>query len=94
MTSDNSYIETSASGTMFVGLDATRLVQATMLAAALKLYAAARIIPTRGMTPTRMLALASHYSGKKYRRGEYLRAAADVTTWANAMKAALPVVAR
>jgi hypothetical protein len=91
---NDSYIETGKHGTTFVGLDATRLVQATMLASSLRLYALHKIVPTRTVTPTKMLALATSFSGKKYKRGSYLEAAKDVTEWANAMKAALPVVAR
>jgi hypothetical protein len=81
-------------GVTFEGIDATRLYQAITLAAALKLYDRCGMIPTRGMTITKMLALASTFSGKAYKRGAALQAAADVTTWADAMKAALPVERR
>lgn len=76
----------------FVGPDATNYVRAEMLASSLRLYAACRIIPTRGVTATKMLKMASGYTHKAYKRGEYLKAADDVKLWASEMKAALPVV--
>lgn len=90
----DSYVEHGAGGTAFVGPDATNMIRATVLASALKLYALHKIIPTRGVTPTRMLAMASGYSGKRYKRGAYLEAAADVDRWAREMRAALPHLTR
>jgi len=86
----DSYVEHGKGGTMFVGPDAVRLVQALTLASALKLYALHKIIPTRGVTPTLMLAMASAVTGKRYKRGAYLTAAADVDKWAREMRDALP----
>jgi hypothetical protein len=37
-----------------------------------------------------MLALATTFTGKKYRRSEAMKASEDVRTWAQTMKAALP----
>ena len=78
--------------TSFVGPDATNYVRAELLASALKLYDKCKIIPTRGVTPTKMLKMATGYTGKAYKRGQYLSAAADVKKWADEMKAALPKV--
>lgn len=78
--------------TTFVGPDAVNYVRAEFLASSLKLYAKAKITPTRGVTATRMLAMATGYTGKKYKRGQYETAAADVKKWADEMKAALPKV--
>lgn len=90
---NDSYIGVNKAGecTTFVGPDSVNYVRATMLASALKLYAKAKIIPTRGVTPTKMLVMATGYTGKKYKRGEYLKASEDVLKWAHEMKAALPV---
>jgi hypothetical protein len=87
----DSSITISSSGTTFAGPDATHLFRAKMLASALGLYAKCGIIPTRGVTITKMLAMASTYSGKKYKRGDAAKAQADVAEWANTMLAALPV---
>jgi hypothetical protein len=76
----------------FVGPDAVNYVRAVYLANSLKLYAKAKIIPTRGVTATKMLAMATGYSGKAYKRGQYVEAANDVQKWADEMKAALPTV--
>jgi len=80
--------------TTFVGGDAVNYVRAEFLASALKLYhdSKGRIIPTRGVTAMKMLKMATEYSGKNYKRGDYLQASADVKKWADEMKAALPKV--
>lgn len=90
---NDSYIGVNKAGecTTFVGPDSINYVRATMLASALKLYAKAKIIPTRGFGPAKMLAAATGYTGRKYKRNDYLLAAEDVLKWAHEMKAALPV---
>lgn len=81
----------SKGGTTFAGPDAVNLVRAVYLASHLKLYAKTGIVPTRGVTGPMMLTMATEYSGKKYKRGQYLQAAEDVKVWCDAMKSALPV---
>lgn len=76
----------------FVGADAVNYVRAELLASSLRLYASSGIRPTRHVGPAAMLAMATGYTGKKYKRGAYEVAAADVKKWADEMKAALPVV--
>lgn len=78
--------------TTFVGADAVAYVRAQTLASALQLYAKHKIVPTRTVTPTKMLTMATGYTGKTYKRGQYQQAADDVAKWAAEMKAALPVV--
>jgi len=78
------------SGTMFAGNDATRLFQAITLRSALKLHKVGLKI-NRRTTSRQLLDLAEHYTGKKYKRGEFDRAMADVTIWINVMKSAIPV---
>lgn len=77
---------------IFVGPDAIIYVRAELLSSSLKLYAVCKIIPTRGVTATKMLKMATGYTGKSYKRGEYLKAANDVKKWADEMKAALPKI--
>jgi hypothetical protein len=93
MTTNNndSSITISAGGTTFAGPDAVMLFRTAALASALGLYAKCGMIPTRGVTITRMLQSASAVTGKKYKRGEALKAQADLKTWCDAMKAAIPV---
>lgn len=79
-------------GMTFSGEDATNLFRAMTLASSLGLYAKCGMIPTRGVTITKMLGMATEYTGKKYKRGEALRAQEDVRLWCEAMKAALPIV--
>lgn len=88
----DSHIEYNAKGdaVSFVGPDAVNMFRAATLASALKLYAATKMLPTRGVTASGMLKLASEYTGKKYKRGEYQKAADDVGQWVQTMKAALP----
>lgn len=74
--------------------DAVLMFRAFTLASSLKLYAATGIIPTRGCGITHMLKLATSITKKTYKRGEALKAADDVTTWARELKAALPTSTR
>lgn len=76
----------------FVGPDAVNYVRAELLASSLRLYASAKIIPTRGVTASKMLKMATGYTGKNYKRGEYIKAADDISKWAKEMKAALPTI--
>jgi hypothetical protein len=87
-----SYIKHSTGGTMLVGPDAVNLFRALTLKSSLGLYAKCGMIPTRGVTITKILALATEYTGKKYKRGDAAKAEADVKAWCDAMRAALPDV--
>lgn len=88
---NQSHIEhRTCGGTSYVGTDAVNLFRARTLASALSLYAKTKIIPTRGVTGSVMLAMATHYTGKTYKRGQHAQAAEDVKVWVNTMQAALP----
>ena len=91
---NDSYIEYGQGGTTFSGPDAVNFFRAATLVSALRLYGEHRIGTNRHLTPTRLLQLATEYTKKPYKRGEYLQAAADVHTWAQTMKAALPAIVR
>jgi hypothetical protein len=47
---------------------------------------------TRAATPTRSFELATKITGKRYKRGQYDQAMADVRAWILAMESALPVI--
>lgn len=80
----------SSGGTSYVGPDAVNLFRAKLLAESLRMYARCGLIPTRGVTPTRMLAMATEYTGKTYKRGQYVQAADDIQKWADTMAVAIP----
>lgn len=89
----DSHLVADAKGrvTAYVGPDATALAAAIVLKGALRLYAEHKIIPTRGMTISKMLARASQYTGKTYRRGGAREAMTDMILWIETMRSALPV---
>lgn len=91
MTDSYVKIAKSGAGAAFIGPDATALFTAVVLRLALRSYARTKLQMNRGYTPSRMLAKTTEFTGQKYKRGEYLRAAADLDEWINAMKAALPI---
>jgi hypothetical protein len=89
--SDDSQIISSSSGITFIGPDAVMLYQAVSLKTAIKLYAKCGMRMTRTATPAVMLAAATRITGKKYKRGQYTEAVADLDAWIITMRAALPV---
>lgn len=90
----DSYIEAHGDGGVsYVGLDAVSLYRATALKSGLRLYAKTGMKPNSAWTPTAMLAAAGGITGKRYKRGQYAAAAADLQIWIDAMRAALPIVA-
>jgi hypothetical protein len=67
--------------TVFSGQQATSVFAAITVRAALKMYAGTKMVPNRRWTPTKMLAAAGRITGKTYKRGQYLQAAADLQEW-------------
>ena len=92
-TPDNSYIERTRGMVTYVGPDATALYRAIMIRHAIAGLQVG-IIPTRGATMTRVLAAATSITRKPYRRTHGDRAIADLTSWIEAMRAAMPVIRR
>lgn len=93
MSHPSDHIEIHAGGGIScVGRDAVNLYRAVTLRQALALYARTGMRLTRGASPTAMLIMATEYTGKAYKRGAYIQAAADVQTWIDTMKAGLPVI--
>jgi hypothetical protein len=64
--------------TSFVGRDAVEVFRLRVIASGLRLYAKTGIKPNRAYTPSAMLAAAEQVTGKKYKRGAYEAAAADI----------------
>jgi len=80
------YLERTKNGTSFKGSD-VNVFGATVLSSALMSYSKTGMVPNRNYTPTKMLLAASVYTKKKYKRGQYVEAAADLIAFANALKA-------
>ncbi len=88
----DSYIVKHGDGvTAFIGLDSTRLLHARTVYHALKACKIGMRL-TRTATPTRCFDMASKISGKRYKRGQYDQAMADVRAWILTMESALPVI--
>jgi hypothetical protein len=87
----NSYIESTPGGTSFVGPKAVELYRAIVIASALRLYAQHRIKANRAYTPSAMLLAATAITGKVFRRGQYLEAAAALDAWRFAQRICDPV---
>lgn len=91
MTEDSYITVKDNTVTSFVGPDATYLFQAKCIVMSLRAIKSGFRL-TRGATPTRMFALASQYTGQKYKKGEYDRAMADLQVWISTMESALPLI--
>lgn len=91
---DNSHVVYNKKGeaTTFVGKDAVHLFRAAQVASSLRLFAQTGIRPTRRIGPTDLMRIAKEYTGKEYKRADYITAANDLDKWVKEMKAALPAV--
>jgi hypothetical protein len=76
------YLERTNKGQVFVGSDVNIFI-CLSLASGLRLYAATKIKPNR----TNMLKTATTHTGKSYKRGEFEKAAQDLTDLANHARA-------
>jgi hypothetical protein len=76
-------------GASFVGRDAVEIVRVATLMSAIGLLSKG-ITPTRGLTMTKALAMATPYTGKKYKRTEAEAARKDLKAWVELMKSAVP----
>jgi len=73
-------ITKSAGGAVsFDGPVAVSVFAMLALASGLRLYAKTGMKPNRAYTPSRMLAAAEQYTGLKFKRGEYEKAAQALT---------------
>lgn len=86
---NDSIVSISNGGMMFSGPDAVNLYRAMSVRASLRIVGIGMSI--KGVSKTRLLKIASEYTGKQYKRGEYEKAREDLTTWIETMKLALPI---
>ena len=94
---EDSYITVARRGkekyeiSSYIGPDATHLFRARTLVMSLKMIQKGMRL-TRGATPTKMLAIATQFTGKAYKRGQYSQAIDDMQIWVNTMECALPMI--
>jgi len=67
-------------GTTYTGAHIT-MFQAMVLRTGLKMYARTKTQPNALFTPANMLDAASRITGRKYRRGQYMEAANDLSVF-------------
>lgn len=67
--------------TTFTGTNGVATYRAIALKSGLGLYVKTGIQPNRAWTPMTMLATASAITGKRYKRGQYVLAIADLESW-------------
>lgn len=72
--------------TVLSGPEQVNVFRAITMKHALQLYAKTGMKANRAYTPTAMLAVATEYTGKKYKRGQYDLAAQDLDTWIKEQK--------
>lgn len=73
------------------GREAVECVRVATLMSAIGLLSKG-IQPTRGFTMKRGLDMATHYTGKTYKRSQAEAARADLKVWLETMKSTIPVV--
>jgi hypothetical protein len=72
------------------GRDGMHYFRALNVRMGLSLWIKSGIRLTRAVGPTQLLALASEYTGKQYKRNQHQQAMEDLQVWIDTMKAALP----
>ena len=87
-----SYVQHGIGGTSFVGPDAVNLFRAKSCKVALGLAARGIKLARNQPSSTRLLQVATGYTGKAYKRGQYATAIADLEAWIRAMECAMSVV--
>jgi hypothetical protein len=86
---NDSQVTISNGGVMYSGPDAVNLARAITVRSALKLAKVGLSI--RGANKTQLLKIASEYTDRQYKRGQYDLAISDITVWIETMKTAMPV---
>ena len=86
---NDSMVTISNSGVMYSGPDAVNLARAITVRSALRLAKIGMSI--RGANKTQLLKIASEYTDRTYKRGQYDLAISDITVWIETMKLAMPV---
>ena len=79
-----------------IGPDAIELMRVQSIIQGIKLHikSGGRMMITRGMGITKLLALATTYTGKKYKRTEGEQAMQDLNVWFQTMKSSIPTITK
>lgn len=77
--------------TSYIGRDATELFRVNMLKISIRLWVKTGLKPTRGVGIKKMLAMATQYTGRKYKTSEASEAIDDLHNWVQVMVSALPI---
>ena len=77
-----------------VGKDAVELMRVQSIIQGIKLHIKSGVMITRGMGITKLLALATIYTGKKYKRTEGEQAMQDLNVWFQTMKSSIPTITK
>lgn len=85
---ENNAITSGAGGVMFAGPKAVDRYILIALKSALKGYALFKMKMNSAWTPTNMLLKATEFTGKKYKRGQYMQAHDDLQEILDQLKAA------
>ena len=67
--------------TSYDGPDAVNYFRARMIYSSIGLHRKCGMMPTRGVTITKLFAMATTYTGIKYKRGEHAKAEYDLLAW-------------
>lgn len=70
----------------------TAIIQIKFVARALRTYEKTGMIMARNGKPTQLLKLASYYTGKTYKRGQYLQAATDLDAVAQQVEQKVEII--
>lgn len=92
MTTEGIFYNPDGTLNALVGKDAVHLMRVQTIISGLRINIETngRMMITRGYGPKRLLALASEYTGKKYKVTEKQKAMDDLKVWFTTMKSALP----
>lgn len=89
----DSSIHFHTGGTTYSGPDAVAYFRARSLASAIQMYVKTQgqVIPFRGFGITKMLASATEFTGRTYKRTQTAEALDDLNVWIATMRSALPI---
>ena len=88
----NNKIINSDGGIVFAGQKSTSIYQACVIRQGLRLYAATGMKHSSHVGPTKLMEIAARITGKTYKRGRYLEAAADLDEWIDAARRDVEIV--
>jgi len=92
MINDDSEIRHWKGGTTFSGPDAVEYFRVAQLWAMMGVFEKPNGLRWKHLSKTLALRLAGERTGKKYKRGEFAKARADLKIWLDVAKSSLPII--